>query len=48
MKRLKRQQSEDVEAALARKPEKSAVSVGTGATPSRTPEEVLRQIQAGQ
>ncbi len=48
MKRVKRQQSEDVEAALARKPEKSAVSVGTGATPSRTPEEVLRQIQAGQ
>ncbi|WAP69235.1 hypothetical protein [Jiella pelagia] len=48
MNRLKRQQAEDVEAALARKPEQASVSVGTGATPSRTPEDVLREIQAGQ
>lgn len=48
LNRLKRQQAEDVEAALARKPEQASVSVGTGATPSRTPEDVLREIQAGQ
>ncbi|ORE98288.1 hypothetical protein [Aurantimonas sp. 22II-16-19i] len=58
MQRVRRQQAEEVEAALAAKPDRSAVSVdartgtstgtGTGAAPSRTPEEVLRQIQSGQ
>ena len=66
MQRVKRQQATDVEAALAAKPDRSAVSVdartgnatgtgtaagtgtGTGAAPSRTPEEVLRQIQSSQ
>ncbi|NDW03193.1 hypothetical protein [Jiella pacifica] len=48
LKRLKRQQAQDVETALARKPERSAVSVGTGAKPSRSPEDVLREIQAGE
>lgn len=66
MQRVKREQAEEVEAALAAKPDRSAVSVdartgnatgtgtgsspgtGTGAAPSRTPEEVLRQIQSGQ
>tara|TARA_R110002020_G_scaffold198826_3_gene400012 strand:+ start:147 stop:599 length:453 start_codon:yes stop_codon:yes gene_type:complete len=48
LKRLKRQQAEDVETALAQKPERSAVSVGTGAQPSRSPNDVLREIQAGE
>ncbi|MBO0902570.1 hypothetical protein [Jiella sonneratiae] len=48
LKRLKRRQAEEVDAALARKPESAAVKVGSGQAPSRTPEEVLRQIQTGQ
>lgn len=48
MQRLKRQQAKDVDEALASRPTGSGVSVGTKQTPSRSPDDVLRRIEAGQ
>ncbi|MCE7030042.1 hypothetical protein [Jiella avicenniae] len=48
MKRIKRQQAQEVETALAKRPERNAVSVGTGVKPSRSPEDVLREIQSAE
>ncbi|MBP0615234.1 hypothetical protein [Jiella mangrovi] len=48
MQRVKRRQAEEVDTALAQKPSGNAVRVGTQAKPSRSPDDVLREIQSSQ